>query len=138
MPSDAKDADDPNAAQAIALTALDRWARAFAERRPDTMAQQYSERALFYGSQPQLFSGRDGVRNYFTTLRPRSSNSVRFENVNAVMLADGVVQLAALAQFTVESRPPVAMRLTQTLVLEDGHWLVAQHHASPQPVVSPP
>lgn len=101
------------------------------------MAPLYSERALFYGSLPPLFSGRDGVHNYFATLRPRSSRSVRFESVNAVMLADGVLQLAALALFTFEQYPPLAMRLTQTLVREEdeegGQWLVAQHHASPPP-----
>lgn len=134
-------AEDPqpsnDTAQAIAGAALDRWARAFAERSPGAMAQLYSERALFYGSQPPLFSGRDGVRQYFATLRPRGSHSVHFENVSAVMLADGVLQLAALALFTVEQNPPLPMRLTQTLVLEDGEWSVAQHHASPPPVVNP-
>ncbi len=133
MPPSARHPGRTDAAPTIARAALDRWARAFAERRPEAMAPLYSKRVLFYGSLPPLFSGRDGVRNYFATLRPRISRSVCFENVNAVMLADGVLLLAALALFTFEQNPPLPMRLTQTLVQEqDGQWFVAQHHASPQ------
>ncbi|NUZ06086.1 SgcJ/EcaC family oxidoreductase [Schlegelella sp. ID0723] len=123
-------------AEAIALEALDQWARAFAERDPDAMARLHSERALFFGSRPQLYAGRSGVRSYFASLRPRSSNSVRFSDVAAEALADTVIQLAATAWFTVDHRVPIPMRVSQTLVCEDGQWVVAQHHASPPPAAT--
>lgn len=122
----------PTAAH-IAQQMLDRWAAAFAAMDPDAMAVLYSEQALLFGSKPQLFVGRAGARDYFAALRPRASNSVRFDRLTAVMLAESVIELAVDVLFTVEQNPAIPMRLTQTLVADAGGWLIASHHASPTP-----
>lgn len=117
----------------IAWQSLRQWALAFEAMDPLRMSLLYSESALFYGSQVPLFTGRRGVADYFSGLRTRASNSVRFENLVAIALADGVIGLAVVALFSVEQNPPVTMRLTQTLVFDGERWSIATHHASPFP-----
>ena len=106
------------------------WAAGFATRDPDTMAALYCADALHYGSKPTVFQGRDGVRRYFATLRPRTTNSVRFDQLAAALIGPDTLHLAAVAHFTVDDAAPVPMRLTQTWARVDGRWLVASHHAS--------
>lgn len=122
-----------NEVDEIARQSLHRWALAFESMDPSRISLLYSDSSLFYGSQPPLFTGRQGVANYFSGLRSRASNSVRFENLVAVGLARRVVQLAAVAVFSVDQNPPVTMRLTQTLVFDGERWEIASHHASPVP-----
>jgi SnoaL-like protein len=45
-----------------------RWAAAFARADADALASLYIEGALFFGSMPDLYCGRSGVRQYFETL----------------------------------------------------------------------
>jgi ketosteroid isomerase-like protein len=45
-----------------------RWAEAFARADPDALAALYAEDALFFGSMPDLYLQRSGVRRYFETL----------------------------------------------------------------------
>jgi hypothetical protein len=131
LPVDAR--TSPDEADEIALQSLQRWARAFESMDPIRISLLYADTSLFYGSQPPLFTGRQGVADYFSGLASRTSNSVRFENLKAVRLAERVVQLATVAIFSVERNPPVTMRLTQTLVFDGECWTIASHHASPVP-----
>jgi len=48
-----------------------RWAAAFARADADALASLYIEGALFFGSMPDLYCGRSGVRQYFETVGKR-------------------------------------------------------------------
>ena len=124
------DTADTGDALRTAEANLAQWAAAFATRDPDAMAALYRDDALHYGSKPTVYAGREGVRRYFATLRPRSTNSVRFDQLAAALVGPEVLHLAAVAHFTVDDAAPIPMRLTQTWARVDGRWRVASHHAS--------
>ena len=61
-----------------------KWAENFSAFDPDGQASLYSKNALFYGSKPTLYRGRDGVASYFNGLAKWSSREVTFADVVAV------------------------------------------------------
>ena len=107
------------------------WAKAYAAKDVEALASLYSEKALFYGSNPVLKTGRQGVRDYFNGM-PKSSDarSAEFSEIIETQLAPDVISIAGLATFRSGSNPPHTRRLTQVLVREDGVWRIASHHAS--------
>ena len=117
----------------VAAASFKRWAEAFAKMQPSAMVPLYSARAVLYGSRPQLYKRHEGVANYFSSLPPQRSRTVEFEDIFAEMLASNVVSAAATANFTVNDGAPIRMRFTHVLVLEEGEWKIANHHASPTP-----
>jgi uncharacterized protein (TIGR02246 family) len=119
-------------AAAIARTSLDRWATAFARMDPAALIELYADDAIFSGSSPQLYRGRDGVRAYFENLFPLSNAKVAFEDIVAVSPFPSVIALAVAATFTLGPGEPRRVRLTQTLILGRGQWEILTHHASRQ------
>ena len=108
-----------------------RWSAAFAEMSPKALAALYTRDALFYGSTPALCRGPAAIEGYFSVLPKMNLPAVAFSDVVSVTLAPEVVALAALATFSAEGFGPVSMRLTWTLMREDGEWKIASHHVSP-------
>ena len=117
----------------IAAASFERWAAAFATMRADAMVPLYSAGGVLYGSRPQLYRGHAGVADYFSSLAPQRCRSVEFEIIFAERLASNVVSTAATANFTLNDGAPIRMRFTHVLVLEEGEWKIASHHASPTP-----
>ncbi len=117
-------------AQSLAARFRDAWSRAFHARDIDALAALYAPDALFFGSVPDLFCGRAGVRGYFASLR---ADIVLEEfSVPAVAQAgpDAIITAGYWRfRFGGEIRP---YRLTWTLARRDGEWLIAAHHASPR------
>ncbi len=115
-PSMAGPADDTVAAT------LAKWADGLARLDADAIAALYSKDALFYGSTPPLYKGADGVRAYFTAL-PLKSAKVEFSDVTVVPIGADVINVAAIAAFTLNDAPtPRVFRLTQVLVREGDGW----------------
>ena len=111
------------------------WADAFARRDSNQLAALYSRKAAFYGSVPQLYRGREGVRQYFTTLSP-GYRSARFAEPSITVLTPTAFAASGPVEFTVQEggvERIVAYRMTHVLALQDGTWLIAVHHASPVP-----
>lgn len=106
------------------------WRRAFLARDANALAALYTKDALFFGSTPDLYLGRDGVRDYFATLRADVVLDA-FDTQQVVQASEDTIIAAGYWQFLFggEARP---YRLTWTIVRRDGQWLIAAHHASPR------
>ncbi|MFO1108629.1 MAG: nuclear transport factor 2 family protein [Bradyrhizobium sp.] len=119
----------PIASDDIAAGIIAKWSAAFAKLDPDALSSLYSRHALFYGSNPTLYRGRDGVRSYFAALPGWNSQSVRFTNVATSAAGGDVVNMAGTANFSVDDAA-LAVKITWVIVREDGDWKIVSHHVS--------
>ena len=118
-----------NAADAVAGSIIAKWSAAFATPDPDALSALYSRHALFYGSNPTLYRGRDGVRAYFAGLPHWKSQSVRFTDVSVEAAGSELVNMAATADFTVDAAA-LTVKLTWVILREDDDWKIVNHHVS--------
>ena len=68
-------------ADRIAADVQAKWAAAFARLDAEALSSLYSKHALFFGSNPTLYRGRNGVRTYFEGLPRWQSQGVEFTDV---------------------------------------------------------
>ena len=111
------------------------WAGAFERRDVPALAALYAPDAAFYGSRAELYRGREGVTRYFTVLPPRFKRAV-FGTPALVPLAPGAVAASGPVTFETEEDGTARFlryRMTHVLVEGGGRWLIATHHASPEP-----
>jgi ketosteroid isomerase-like protein len=120
----------PGSAGDIASDIMTRWADTFGKFDPEAQASLYSKHAFFFGSNPALYRGRDGVASYFEGLPEWSSRSVRFTDVNAAQVSPDLVNFAATAWFDVDGAPKLTVKISWVIVREDGDWKIASHHVS--------
>lgn len=88
-----------------------------------------------YGTQPKLFVGRQGVRQYFEGLPTGVFKSAAFSDQQAVPVAPDVIASAGNVTFTrvVNGQTSeLPLRITLVLVSRDGAWRIASHHAAPR------
>ncbi len=112
------------------------WAEAFANRDVARLESLYTDDAVFYGSAPPLYRGRQGVRQYFSQLSPRFQRA-RFAEATVVVLAPTAIAASGGVDFAAEQdgvQMTLPYRMTHVLVLRGEAWLIATHHASPVPV----
>ena len=120
-----------NATDDIISGIMKNWAAAFTELDANTLASLYSKNAFFFGSNPKLYRGNDGVKAYFDGLPRWSSPSVQFTDVSTVNAAPDVINVAGTATFRVEAgAEPLTVKITWVIVREDGAWKIASHHVS--------
>src|SRR5688500_13554262 len=101
----------PSAADDIASDITSRWADTFSTFDPVTQASLYSKHALFFGSNPTLYQGRDGVAEYFKGLLKWNSRSVRFTDVSTAQVNPDLVNFAAIAWFDVDGAPKLSVKI---------------------------
>src|SRR5215468_11536818 len=94
-----------SAADDVASSVIAKWSAAFAKLDADALCQLYSKHALFYGSNPTLYRGRDGVRSYFRGLPRWDWQSVRFTDVSTDAAGNDLVNMAGTANFVVDGSP---------------------------------
>lgn len=104
-----------SASDDIAAGMIAKWSAAFARLDADALSSLYSKHALFYGSNPTLYRGRDGVKSYFLGLPRWNSQSVRFTDVSSEAAGAEVVNMAGTANFAVDDAPL---------------WKIVSHHVS--------
>ena len=110
---------------------MGRWAAAFTKLDAGALASLYSRKAFFFGSNPNLYRGTDGVRAYFEALPRWPSPSVQFADVRTAHAAADVINVAGTATFVVEAgAEPLTVKITWVIVREDGDWKIASHHVS--------
>jgi len=110
---------------------MGRWATAFTKLDASALALLYSGNAFFFGSNPKLYRGHDGVRAYFAGLPRWSSPTVQFTDVSTAQAAPDVINVAGTATFMVEaSAEPLTVKITWVIVREDGEWKIVSHHVS--------
>jgi ketosteroid isomerase-like protein len=119
----------PSAADDIASGITAQWAAAFAKLDADALCKLYSKHALFYGSNPRLYRGRDGVRSYFSGLPRWTSRSVKFTDVVTEAVGSDVVSMAGTANFAFD-KDALTVKITWVIVREDGGWRILSHHVS--------
>lgn len=121
----------PSATDDIVSGIMQRWAANFSQFDADAQASLYSKNALFFGSKPVLYRGRDGVATYFKALPKWRSRSARFNDVVAVAAGDDVINVAGTAHFVAdEGAVDLSVKITWVIVREDGDWKIVSHHVS--------
>ena len=110
---------------------MERWAENFSKFDADVQASLYSKNALFFGSKPTLYRGRDGVASYFNGLPKWRSRRVQFTDVVVVPAGDDVINVAGIANFAIdEGAANLSVKITWVIVREDGDWKIVSHHVS--------
>ena len=108
-----------------------KWAAAFSRLDAAALTSLYSKNALFFGSNPNLYRGNDGVKAYFEGLPRWQSPSVQFTDVRTAQAAADVINVAGTASFTVEKdAEPLVVKITWVIIREDGEWKIVSHHVS--------
>jgi ketosteroid isomerase-like protein len=118
-----------NAAEDVASGVMAKWAAGFSKVDADALSSLYSKHALFFGSNPKLYRGRDGVASYFRGLPRWASSSVRFTDVVAEQVNENLVSVAGTANFAFDG-DSLSVKITWSIAPEDGDWKIVSHHVS--------
>jgi uncharacterized protein (TIGR02246 family) len=123
----------PGEADDIASAIIARWSAGFGKLDADALAALYSKSAFFFGSNPTLYRGRDGVKAYFDGLPRWRAPSVQFSEVRTGRVNADLVNMAAIESFFLDGdAPSLAVKITWVITREDGDWKIACHHVSSQ------
>jgi ketosteroid isomerase-like protein len=117
-------------AEDVASDMTARWAEAFSKFDAEAQASLYSRHALFFGSNPTLYRGRDGVAAYFKGLPKWNSRAVRFTDVSTAPVNPDLINFAGIAWFDVDGAPKLTVKITWVIAREDGDWKIVSHHVS--------
>ena len=108
-----------------------KWAAAFNRLDAKALASLYSKNAFFFGSNPKLYRGNDGVAAYFSALPRWASPTVLFTDVRTAAAGSDVINFAGTASFVVEAgAEPLSVKITWVIVRENGDWKIVSHHVS--------
>ncbi|MDA9529093.1 YybH family protein [Bradyrhizobium sp. CCBAU 25338] len=122
-----------NEADAIVSAVIAKWCAGFAKLDAVALSSLYAKDAFFFGSNPKLYRGRDGVADYFNGLPRWRKPSAAFSEVNAVQASPDLVNMAATIAFDLAGeRPDLVVKMSWVLIREDGDWKIVNHHASSQ------
>jgi uncharacterized protein (TIGR02246 family) len=122
---------DP-AEQAVS-SIIEKWSAGFTKLDADALASLYSRNALFFGSTPPLYKGKEGVAAYFNALPRWKSPTVQFTDLVTTPIGPDVINVAGTASFVVsENAPPVSFRLTWVIIREDGDWKIVSQMSRPR------
>jgi ketosteroid isomerase-like protein len=110
---------------------IEKWSASFDKLDADALASLYSKNAFFFGSNPSLYCGHEGVAAYFNALPRWSSPTVQFTDVRTAPVGADLINFAGTASFVVsESAPPLSVKITWVVAREDGDWKIVSHHVS--------
>ena len=88
----------PNATDDTVSAIMDKWAVAFGRLDAGALASLYSKYAFFFGSNPNLYRGKDGVTAYFNGLPRWSSPTVQFTDVRTAPAGEGVINMVPMTR----------------------------------------
>jgi uncharacterized protein (TIGR02246 family) len=122
----------PGEADAIVSAIVAKWCAAFERLDTVALSSLYSRSAFFFGSNPKLYSGRDGVAAYFNDLPRWTSQRAEFSEVRAAQVSPDLINMAATASFFLDGGEALALavKITWVIVREDGDWTIVSHHVS--------
>jgi len=119
------------AADDIAGGIMAKWAAAFGRLDADALSSLYSTKALFFGSNPRLYRGREGVAAYFGALPRWRSCAVQFTDVVTEQANPDLINVAGAASFVAdEGALNLSVKITWVIAREDGDWKIVSHHVS--------
>jgi uncharacterized protein (TIGR02246 family) len=120
-----------NAVDDIVSAIIEKWSAGFSKLDAAALASLYSKRAFFFGSNPSLYRGRDGVAAYFNALPRWRSQVVQFTDVVAELVSPDLINFAATASFVIdEGATTLSVKITWLIAREDGAWTIISHHVS--------
>lgn len=121
----------PSATDNIISGIIEQWSEAFNKLDAGALASLYSKGAFFFGSNPKLYRGREGVAAYFNALPRWRSPRVQFTDRVTAPVRAGVINFAGTASFDVDDGAlRLSVKISWVIVLEDGDWKIASHHVS--------
>ena len=108
-----------------------KWSAGFSKLDANALASLYSKNAFFFGSNPTLYRGNEGVAAYFNALPRWNSPTVQFTDVRTAQVNADLINFAGTASFFVnEGAPLLSVKISWVIVREDGDWKIASHHVS--------
>jgi uncharacterized protein (TIGR02246 family) len=119
----------PSVTDDIVHGIIEKWSAAFQKLDADALASLYSKHAFFFGSNPQLYRGRDGVAAYFNALPRWRSPTVQFNDVVTEPVGPEVINVAGTASFVVDEGA-LSVKISWVIAREDGGWKIVSHHVS--------
>ncbi len=123
----------PTETDDIASGIIAKWSAGFSRLDADALSALYSRHAFFFGSNPTLYRGRDGVKAYFAGLPRWRAPRVQFSDVRTDRVNDGLVNMAGIASFFLDGdAPSLTVKITWVITREEGDWKIACHHVSSQ------
>ncbi|TWA97146.1 nuclear transport factor 2 family protein [Bradyrhizobium stylosanthis] len=118
-------------ADAIVSAIIAKWCAGFATLDAAALSQLYAKNAFFFGSNPKLYRGRDGVADYFNGLPRWRKPAAVFSEVNATQAGPDLVNMGATISFDLAGeRPDLVVKMSWVIIREDGDWKIVNHHAS--------
>ena len=120
-----------NSTDDIVSGIIEKWSAGFSRLDAPALALLYSKHALFFGSKPSLYRGRDGVAAYFNALPRWRSRSVQFTDRVIEQVNPDLINMAAIASFVIdEGATTLSVKITWVIAREDGDWKIVSHHVS--------
>ena len=116
-------------ADRVAADVQAKWAAAFAKLDAEALSSLYSRHAFLYGSNPNLYRGKDGAKAYFSALPRWQAPSVTFTDIVTEAAGPEVVSMAGTANFVFDEET-LTVKITWVIVREDGGWKILSHHVS--------
>ncbi len=108
-----------------------KWTAGFTAMDVAALASLYSRNAFFFGSNPSLYRGQDGVAAYFSGLPKWRSRSTEFTEVRTGQAGPNLINMAAIASFVAdEGATRLSVKMTWVIIREDFDWKIVSHHAS--------
>ena len=118
-------------ADAIVSAIIAKWCAGFATLDATALSSLYAKNAFFFGSNPRLYRGRDGVADYFNGLPRWRKPSAVFSEVRATQTSPDLINMAAIVSFDLAGeREEFSVKMSWVILREDGDWKIVNHHAS--------
>jgi ketosteroid isomerase-like protein len=120
-------------ADAIVSAIIAKWCAGFALLDAAALSSLYSRNAFFFGSNPKLYRGKDGVADYVNGLPRWRKPSAAFSEVNAAQAGPDLINMGATVTFDLAGeRPDLIVKMSWVIIREDDDWKIVNHHASPK------
>ncbi|PIT04632.1 ketosteroid isomerase [Bradyrhizobium nitroreducens] len=120
-------------AGAIVSAIIAKWCAGFSALDAAALSSLYSKNAFFFGSNPKLYRGRDGVADYFNGLPRWHKPSAVFSDMHAALAGPELINMAATISFDLAGeRDDLVVKMSWVIIREDGDWKIVNHHASAQ------
>ena len=120
-----------NEADTVVSTTIAKWCAGFATLDAAALSSLYANNAFFFGSNPKLYRGRDGVADYFNGLPRWRKPSAAFSEVRAAHAAPDLINMGATITFDLAGeRTEFVVKMSWVIIREDGDWKIVNHHAS--------
>lgn len=118
-------------ADVIVSDIIAKWRAGFATLDAAALSLLYAKNAFFFGSNPKLYRGKDGVADYFNGLPRWRKPSAAFSEVTAAQAGPDLINMGATITFDLAGeRPDLIVKMSWAIIREDGDWKIVNHHAS--------